>query len=400
MNRIYLDNSATTFLLPEVALAMQECLGRRYANPASMHTEGQRARRFLEETRGQIAAILGADVQGRCADHLVFTSGGTEANNLALRGLAGRGPAQVIVSPVEHPSIAGPAQQLARQDISVRHLSVDALGLVNPDQLRTLARGDVRLVSVMLANHETGVLQPIAGIAAVCAESGVPVHTDAVQAVGKMTVNFRELGAAALSFSAHKFHGPVGIGGLLLRHDVLPDPLLFGGSQQRGIRPGTESLALAVGMLRALQLWQDESEKTQRHLEYLRNRFEELLRAEIPGLLVNGEGAPRTPHTTNVSFPGVDRQVMLMALDAAGIACSTGSACASGASEPSAVLRAMGLAESRIGGALRFAFSRLNTEEEVAASAARISRAYKELHAAHGVRKQPATSRLPGGKPL
>ena len=231
----------------------------------------------------------------------------------------------------------------------------------------------------MLANHETGVLQPVEEMAAACREKAVLFHTDAVQAVGKIPLDFRRLDVDMLSFSAHKFHGPVGVGGLLLRHGLLPEPILHGGFQQRGIRPGTEPVALILGMRRALELWHRSASECARRLQRQRNRFEALLLQGLPGMAINGGEAARVPHTTNISFAGADRQALLMALDLAGIACSTGSACASGSSEPSPVLRAMGFSDDRIGSSLRFSFSRLNDDAEVSLAAERIVNTVRDL---------------------
>ena len=287
--------------------------------------------------------MLGARLTGLSADRLIFTSGGTEANNLALRGST-TAPGQLIVSAIEHPSVLQTADFLAHTEpIASGSRWIPRAGLRQPPWRKGSIR--VRLVSVMLANHETGVLQPVEEMAAACREKAVLFHTDAVQAVGKIPLDFRRLDVDMLSFSAHKFHGPVGVGGLLLRHGLLPEPILHGGFQQRGIRPGTEPVALILGMRRALELWHRSASECARRLQRQRNRFEALLLQGLPGMAINGGEAARVPHTTNISFAGADRQALLMALDLAGIACSTGSACASGSSEPSPVLRAMGVSD-------------------------------------------------------
>jgi cysteine desulfurase len=324
----------------------------------------------------------------------VLTSGGTESNNLALIGMAAAsvggwdklwqsgdnggsafGSAtrpHAIISAIEHPSVVGPAEQLARLGWRVDRLGVSSFGVVRVEEIERLITADTRLVSVMLGNNETGVLQPVAEISAICRRYGISVHTDGVQAVGKIAVDFRSLGVDAMTVAAHKFHGPRGIGALVLRSTARIEPVLFGGFQQAATRPGTESVTLAVGMLSALRLWRDEAERREQHLRELRDSFERTLRAGWPGLVVNGAEAARLPHTSNVSFVGLDRQALLMALDLAGVCCSTGSACASGSSEPSPVLLAMGCDEAVVGSALRFSFAATNTIEEVAAAAHRI----------------------------
>lgn len=400
MQQIYLDNNATTAVLPAVAAAMTEVYAAGYANPASQHQSGQRARRVLEEIRQQIADLLGAETAGIQTDRLIFTSGGTEANNLALQGLCGKPGSNIIISAIEHPSVVSVAEHLAERGYEVRRLPVDRTGVVLLDRLDDLIDQHTSLVSVMLGNHETGVLQPVRKIAENCSSAGVPMHTDAVQAVGKLPVNFRELGVAAMSFSAHKLHGPVGIGGLLLRSDVTPAPLLFGGFQQGAIRPGTEAPALARGMLTAMLLAHDEGEKRWQRMASLRDRLESTLHREIPEVVINGAGADRLPHTSSVSFPGLDRQAVVMALDLAGVACSTGSACASGSSDPSPVLLAMGLAPEVVEGSIRISLSALTTANEIDAVVSRIVRVYAGLRQPYRPRKVTTTPRNSTGKPI
>jgi cysteine desulfurase len=231
----------------------------------------------------------------------------------------------------------------------------------------------------MLGNNETGVLQPVREAAAVCRQYGVRLHTDAIQCVGKITVHFRDLGVDALSVSAHKFHGPAGIGALLMRHGVALQPILFGGFQQTGIRPGTEPVTLAVGMHRALQLWQSEGESRTTKLRLIRDTFESELERSCPDVIFHGDAVERLPHTSCVAFPGIDRQALVMALDMAQLACSTGSACASGSSEPSPVLQAMNLAPELIGSSLRFSFSLFTTLSEVRDAVQRISQVVNDL---------------------
>ncbi len=236
-----------------------------------------------------------------------------------------------------------------------------------------------RLVSVMLANHETGVLQPIERLAAVCRSAGVPLHTDAVAAAGKMPIRFRQLGLAALSVAAHKFQGPLGIGALIVGPQVTLAPMLFGGHQQEGMRPGTESVALAVGMQTALELWQREQGEHCRRLTALRDRFEAELKAGRPDVIVHSEGAARLPNTSNIAFPGLEGQILLLALDMAGVACSVGSACASGSTELSPTLRAMGLPNDIVASSLRFSLGATTTEAQIDEAVARILKVCREL---------------------
>ena len=382
MDSIYLDHNATTPIHPEVVQAMDRCYAEGYANPASQHREGQRARKVLEDTRERIARILGADPTGTRADRLIFTSNATEANNLAILGIARSGdpgPGQIIVSAIEHSSVIEPAEQLMEQGWDYDAVPVDSDGMVRAEVLPGLLTDKTRLVSVILGNHDTGVLQPVPRLAALCNEAGVLLHTDAAQVVGKLPVDFRRLGVAAMSIGAHKFRGPLGIGALIVRHDVAVQPLMFGGPHQWSKRPGTESIALAVGMLRALEIWQQDHEAYARRLAALRDCFEGGLKAGAPGIIVHGAAAPRLPNTSNVALPGPDGQVLLMALDLAGVACSVGSACSSGSVELSPALRAMGLPNEVVARSLRFSLGATTTEAEVDEAVRRILHVYGEL---------------------
>ena len=271
-------------------------------------------------------------------------------------------------------------------------LGVDGHGVVQTDALKSLLALSLagstlsrwrrelgRLVSVMLANHETGVLQPIEQLAALCGSAGVPLHTDAVAAAGKVPINFRGLGVTALSVAAHKFQGPLGIGALILRHDATLAPMLFGGHQQEGLRPGTESVALAVGMQTALELWQKEQDEHCRKLTALRDRFESGLKAGRPGVIVHSEAVARLPQTSNIAFPGLEGQILLLALDMAGVACSVGAACASGSTELSPTLRAMGLPNDIVASSLRFSLGATTTEAEIDEAVRGILRVCREL---------------------
>jgi len=380
---IYLDHNATTPIHPEVVEAMARCWREGHANPASQHQLGQKARRVVEDAREEIAEIFGAKVSSPRPDRLIFTSGGTEANNLALFGISrafsSGPPGRVVVSAVEHASVLEPAQHLLDLGWRLDSLGVDADGVARVDRLDDLLRPETRLVSVMLGNHETGVLQPVAELARRCNEAGVPLHTDAVQVAGKLPIDFRGLGVAAMSVAAHKFRGPLGIGALIIRDGVRVEPLHFGGHQQWGMRPGTECVPLVVGMATALRIWRNEREAHFHHLLRLRDRFESGLKSGFPALVVNGSGAERLPQTSNVAFPGLDGQVLLMALDMAGVACSVGSACSSGSSELSPTLLAMGLPKPVVASSLRFSFGATTTESEIDEAVRRILMVVHEL---------------------
>ncbi len=393
MNPIYLDACSTTRLDPLVGEAMIACYRAGYVNPASQHRPGQQAAARLEQARHQIGERLdlGPD------DRLIFTSGGTEANNLALLGWCRGGLAvhtepqrpNIVVSTIEHPSILTAVSVLGSRGWEVRRLPVDSQGCARLDVLPRLLDERTRLVSLMMVNNETGNIQPVAEAARICARRNIPMHCDAVQAVGKIPVRFRELAAAgvtALSLTAHKLHGPRGIGALVLSgsHRELT-PLLFGGFQQLGLRPGTEDVALAVGFAEALMLADTHLATNPHYLQSLRDAFEEAVGAGLPDCRINGGAGPRAPHCSNIAFPGnsgipaVERQPLMLACDMAGLAISTGSACASGSSEPSHVLQAMGLESRVISSSLRISFSRQNTPAESVQAANRIINAVKHL---------------------
>jgi cysteine desulfurase len=387
---IYLDHNATTPTRPEVIEAMAECLRRGEGNPASQHRAGSRARRILEDAREAIAAMLGADATASPPDRVIFTSGGTEANNLAVLGIsqarAALGPPprpghanQIIISGIEHSSVLEPAESLLEEGWRLDTLGATPEGIVRLDRLEGLLGPETRLVSVILGNHETGVLQPVDEVARICRSHGIPVHTDAVQVVGKIPVDFRRLGVAAMSLAAHKFQGPPGIGALICAPEVPLRPLLFGGPQQWGLRPGTEPVALVVGMKVALEFWQKEATTEIERLTRLRTRFEEGLKAALPEIIIHGQTAPRLPQTSNIAFPGLEAQMLLLALDVAGVACSIGAACASGSAEPSPTLRAMGLPKELVRSSLRFSLGATTTEEDIDEAIKRIVSAVQRL---------------------
>ncbi|HXG12559.1 MAG TPA: cysteine desulfurase family protein [Gemmataceae bacterium] len=394
MDSIYLDNNATTSLLPPVWEAMRPLLTGSLGNPASAHHAGRRARQALEDAREKTAALLDAH-----PDEVIFTSGATEANNLALFGLAGPPPGHLISSPIEHPSVAEPLRRLTERGFALDLLPVDTAGVVQADVLPRLLRPETRLVSVMLANNETGALQPIRELirrvkgqgsesredrnASSPAPAPCPLtpafHCDAAQAVGRLPVRFHELDVTALTLSAHKFHGPPGVGALLLRRGARLEPQLWGGHQQRGRRPGTEPVALAVGLAAALELAEREREARLEHVQRLRRRFLERLRATAAPVVLNGPETGGVPHTLNLSFPGCRAESLLMALDLAGVCCSTGSACSSGSLLPSPVLQAMGVPDEVLRSAMRFSLSHLLTEAEIDEAARRIAAAVARL---------------------
>lgn len=379
---IYLDYSSTTPIEEPVLAAMSDCFRSVSANPASQHQAGRAAKRIFDDASEQILSMVGAETQRARGDRLIVTSGGTEANNLALLGLAaGRSPGRLIVSAIEHPSNLAAAAALRGRGWEVDTIRACEDGRVDLEHLQELLERpsnlEVQLVSVMWANSETGVIQPLEQVVKLCRAKEIPVHSDAVQAVGKLSINFRQAQIDMMTIAAHKFHGPCGVGGLIVS-DLNLHPILHGGSQQLGSRPGTESVALLEGMKVALALWESERERRRVHLSACRDRLQSILLSECPWAIVNGS-ADRVPQTLNISFPGIDRQALLMALDFAGVYCSTGSACASGSSEPSHVLQAMGLSNDRIGSAIRLSVGLPTTMPQIEQAAQRILSAVKRL---------------------
>jgi len=363
--RIYLDHNATTPVAPEAMSAVAEALRTTFGNAASVHVPGQQAKAVLEDARASLAALIGAEPA-----EVVFTSGGTEADNLAVRGVAeaceASGRRHLVASAIEHEAVLNTVKALGRRGRAVSLVAPDASGVVSADALAAVLRDDTALVSVMHANNETGVVQPIADLAALAHRAGAIFHTDAVQSVGKIPVDVGALGADLLSLSGHKFHGPKGVGALWIRRGTRLVPTMTGGRQERGRRAGTEHVPGLVGLGVAARLAREKLPVEQARLAALRDRLERGVLAAVPGSAVNGAGAERVPNTTNLSFEGVEAESLLIALDLEGIAVSTGSACSSGTLEPSHVLRAMGLTPHRVQSALRFSLGAGTTEPEIA----------------------------------
>lgn len=372
MDWIYLDNNSTTPVLPAVWEAMRPFLTENAGNPASSHGVGRRARKALEDARERTAALLDA-----YPDEVVFTSGATEANNLALFGLAGNPPGHLVGTPIEHPCVIEPLKRLTQRGFALDWLGVDREGVARTEHLSNLLRDDTRLVTVMLANHETGAIQPVKELCARLPDR-IAFHCDAAAAAGKIAVHFHELKLTTLTISAHKFHGPPGIGALLVRRHTRLQPQLWGGHQQQGRRPGTEPVALAVGLAVALELAVRDMETRHHLILKLRERFLNALLAGAAPLVVNGS-ADGLPSTVNISFPGCRADVLLMNLDLARVACATGSACSSGSLLPSPVLQAMAVPEDVLNSALRFSFSSLLGEEEVEEAARRVGQIVRRL---------------------
>jgi cysteine desulfurase len=356
---IYFDHNATTPLRPEVRDAMGPYLDEEFGNPSSLHGPGRRAREAVEGRRQQIALCLGCD-----PGEVHFTSGGTEADNWALRGMAGRRPGAVVVSAVEHHAVVHTAEAMARGGHDVITVAVDTDGRLDPDRVLAAAT-DAAVVSVILANNETGTLQPVAEIGAGLRRRGIPLHVDAVQAFGKVPVRVDDLKADLVSLSAHKINGPKGVGALYVRRDTAIDPWQTGGGHEQGLRAGTENVAAIVGFGAAAALRQAELAVDSACLRRLRDRLQDGLHEAIGDMVVNGSVEHRLSNTLNASFRGVEAEAVLLGLDLEGICASSGSACAEGATEPSHVLLAMGLEPRLAASAVRFSLGWGNDESQV-----------------------------------
>lgn len=371
---IDLDANATTPLLPEVLEAMLPWLRGGHANPSGSYAAAKLARRAIDEARGQVAELIGAQ-----SEEIVLTAGGTESVNTALFSLdrlAGEGRA--VVSAIEHSAVL---RHVEKQTRGCRLVAVDGGGRLNTADLEA-AMADAAYVSVMMANNETGVIQPIGEVVEIARRHRLPVHTDAIQAAGKMTIDVRALGVDLLSLSAHKFHGPKGVGALYVRNGLRFEPLLSGGGQESGRRSGTENTAGIVGMGAAAAM--AKRYLTESNLSVLRDAFESKVAAGIEGVIRNGDPSFRLPNTCHLSFDQCDAAGLLILLDEAGIACSAGSACMTGKQKPSHVQLAMGIPETQAKSSLRFSFSRLNTPEEAIAAADAVIKAVGKLRRVQG----------------
>jgi cysteine desulfurase len=383
MTRVYLDHNATTPVEPSVLDAMLPYLSGEFGNAASIHTFGQRARAAVETAREQVAALIGARPQ-----EIVFTSGGTEADNHAIFGtvaapvswpaVPSKNPLDdlerrfsiahlkhVITSNIEHEAVLNTCQELAKRGVAVTYLPVDREGLISPDQLRRAIRKETVLITVMHANNELGTVQPLEDIGRIAVEADVYFHTDAVQSAGKLAIDVNALHLDLLALSGHKFYAPKGIGALYIRGGTRLQQLLYGGHHQRGFRPGTENVAGIVGLGKAAEVARKSLGEDAARISALRNQLEEGLLSRVPHSRANGGRAPRTPNTSNITFPGIEGEALVIALDLKGLACSTGAACSSGAVEPSHVLTAIGLTPDEARASLRFSLGRHTTPADI-----------------------------------
>jgi cysteine desulfurase len=360
MRRIYLDNNATTPVLPEVLEAMRPYFGEHFGNASSIHHHGQETRAAVERARDSVATLLGS----RAAE-VVFTSGGTEGDNLAIAGLTAAGD-HVITSSIEHHAVLHACKHLEETGCDVTYVPVDGRGLVDPDDVRRALRPSTKLISIMMGNNETGVLQPLEEIGKVATEADVYFHTDAVQAAGKVPIDVKRIGCDALSISGHKMHAPQGVGALFVRKGTRLQPLFYGGRHERSRRAGTENVPGIVALGRAAELAMQGFERgDEQKMLALRGRLQQGILAQVEEAGVNGDGAARVPNTVNIYFDHIEGEAMVISLDLKGLAVSTGAACSSGAIEPSHVLLAMGLRADRARASVRFSLGKQNTAEDV-----------------------------------
>ena len=365
MRQIYLDNNATTRVAPEVLEAMLPCYQNAYGNASSVHALGQEAKGLLDNARQQLAHILNAE-----ANEVVFTSGGTESDNLAIRGVAEASPRprkHIITTRVEHHAVLHTCQALQKSGIDVTYLPVNGEGLVDPQDVRKAITPDTILISVMHSNNEIGTTQALKEIGQAAMEHDVYFHTDAVQAAGKLPLDVNDLNVDLLSVAGHKFHAPKGIGALYVRKGTRLRPLFFGGAHERNRRAGTENVPQIVGLGAAAELAQNGLEDRARSIGELRDYFENEVCRRIPEVALNGSRTSRISNTSNLRFEGADSESLVINLDLAGVACSTGSACASGSIEPSHVLLALGLPIEQAFSSVRFSLSRYTTRDEIEA---------------------------------
>lgn len=360
MRRVYMDNNATSPLLPEVLEAMSPYYIERFGNASSIHHHGQQTRAAVERARESVAHLLNC----RAAE-IVFTSGGTEADNLALFGFVRPGD-HVITSTIEHHAVLNSCRELEKMGCAVTYVPVDGRGIIDPADVKRALRSETKLISIMMANNETGVLQPVNEIAKIATEADVYFHTDAVQAAGKVPIDVQKIGCDLLSLSGHKMHAPQGIGALYVRKGTLVQPMLYGGNHERSRRAGTENVAGIVGFGKAAEITLEAFDHGEVvRLQAVRDNLEHTILEAVDEAGVNGEGAPRVPTTSNIHFDHIEGEALVIALDLKGLAVSTGAACSSGAIEPSHVLTAMGLSPEHARASLRFSLGKQNTAEDV-----------------------------------
>ena len=374
---IYLDNAASTQIHDDVLNSMLPYLKEQYGNPSSIHRYGRLTRKAIHKARKQIASLINAD-----PSEILITSGGTESNNTALVGISSQfSSSQIITSRIEHDAILEPCKKLALNGFQVIHLSVDKFGMINPSDLEEIISENTSLVSIMFGNNEVGTIQPISKIAKICNEHNVIFHTDAVQAIGKIPINVKELGVDLLSISSHKFHGPKGIGALYIKNGVKINPIILGGGQEFKLRSGTENVASIVGFGKACEIAQNNLDENTSHMKKLQTLLVKTILDEIPEVTLNGHSELRLPNNTHFTFLGVNGEDLIIKLDEYGIAASTGSACSVNTQKASHVLESMGFSLEQITGSLRLTVGIFNTENEIKETVDILKKVVEELRA-------------------
>lgn len=388
MHRIYLDNNATTPVLPDVFEAMRPYFGEHFGNASSIHHHGQETRAAVESARDSVAELLGCS-----ASEIIFTSGGTESDNLAIAGLVEAGD-HVITSSIEHHAVLHACKHLEELGCEVTVLPVDGRGLIDPADVQRALRPGTKLISVMMANNETGVLQPVEEIGTIAAEAGIVFHTDAVQAAAKVKIDVKRIGCHALSISGHKIHAPQGVGALYLKKGTRLQPLLYGGRHERSRRAGTENVPGIVALGTAAKIAKDTLDRgDDKTMAALRDRLQKGILAQVEEAGVNGDGAVRVPNTTNIHFDHIEGESLVIALDLKGLAVSTGAACSSGAIEPSHVLVAMGLRTDQARASIRFSLGKQTVAEDIDFALALVPETVARLRELSPAYKRQAISR-------
>ena len=372
---IYLDNAASTQIHEEVLDSMLPYLKEQYGNPSSIHRYGRLARKAIDKARKQIASLINAD-----PSEILITSGGTESNNTALRGISLKFPSsQIITSSIEHDAILEPCKKLSQEGFQVDYLPVDQFGMIDPSELKNRISEKTSLVSIMFGNNEVGTIQPITKIAKICNELNTPFHSDAVQIVGKMPIDVKELGVDLLSISSHKLYGPKGIGALFIKNGLDIDPVILGGGQENGLRSGTENVANIVGFGKACEIAKTHLDENITHMQQLRDSLVENMLKEIPEVTLNGHPTSRLPNNAHFTFLGVNGEDLIIKLDENGIAASTGSACSVHTQKASHVLQAMNFSHEQITGSLRLTVGIFNTQKEIEQTVNVLKNVVKEL---------------------
>ena len=371
---IYLDNAASTAVHPEVVKEMMPYFDTEYGNPSSIHQFGRKAKNAIQKARKQVAALVGAE-----PDEILFTSGGTESNNTILCGIPTDGLNHIITSTIEHEAILEPCRHLEKNGVKVTYLSVDEHGMVNPNDITNSINPQTVIVSVMFANNEVGTIQPIKEISKICNQYQIPLHTDAVQAVGKVPINVKELGIDALSISSHKINGPKGVGALFIKKGLTISPEILGGGQENGMRSGTENVASIVGFGKACEIAQERLNENISHFQTLHSSILSKIVKEIPHVKLNGHPEKRIFNNIHLTFLGVNGEDLIIKLDEHRIAASTGSACSVHTQKASHVLKAMGFNHEQISGSLRISFGYMNTLDEVQQAVEVLKKVVSEL---------------------